>query len=75
MAYDLPNGRIAADRSRASGSVPDEAAILAAAEHLAAAGVSVHWLKRREKAPVGTDGNGAGWQTADTQSAAQLRAS
>lgn len=52
------------------GSVPGEDTILRVAEELAAHGVSVHWLHRRSKRPVGAD-----WQTTDTQSIDELRAS
>lgn len=70
MAYD--HGGLSAGRSLLPA---DEAPILCAAEQLAAAGVSVHWLQRRTKKPVGVDGKGGGWQTAETQTIEELQAS
>ncbi len=51
-------------------AVPEESAMLTAVRPMVEAGVSVHWLKRRSKAPVDD-----GWQLAETQTFEQLRAS
>lgn len=50
------------------GSVPSESEILSAARPLVAAGIAVHWLRRREKAPIDN-----GWSTAPVHTFETLR--
>jgi hypothetical protein len=51
-------------------AVPEEPDIVSAVAPLVAAGVSVHWLRRRSKAPADD-----GWPTAETHTLDSLRAS
>lgn len=51
------------------GTVPTESEVLVAARRLIDRGVSVHWLHRRKKNPVGTS-----WQTAPTHTFESLKA-
>lgn len=50
--------------------VPSESAILEAARPLVAAGVALHWLRRREKAPIDADWPTAPVHTLETLTAA-----
>lgn len=66
MAMTAVIDRIAGDCKTA----PDDSATVSAIRPLVEAGISVHWLKRRSKAPVED-----AWQTADTQTFDELSAS